>query len=151
MRMQGCNSNGELLSSMVAEHAPVRYADDTPSMTRQEFAKDCDINVLMAHYDKNAIVPPMNSKEPQYFDASSVPDFREALDIAREANEAFMRVPAIVRKELDNDVHEFVKYAADPANVDNMRKWGLAEPAPVETAPMRVQVVSPPTSDPPEA
>lgn len=148
MRTQGCNCHGELLSSMVTHHEPVRFVDDTPSMTRQEFAKDCDINVLMAHYERNAILPPTNNREPAYFDASGVPDFREALDIARDAHEAFMRVPANVRKELDNDVFKFVEYCQDEANSENLRKWGLSKPLPVEAAPMRVEVVNPPTPDP---
>jgi len=147
MRTKGYNGNGELLSSFYVAHDSVAYRDDTPSMTRQEFADDCDINVLMAHYERNAVLPPSNSKSPAYFDASAVPDFREALDIAREAEEAFMRVPAVVRKELDNDVHKFVEYANDPANVENLRKWGLVEPLPVEPAPMRVQVVPDPAAE----
>lgn len=144
MRRQGCNSDGVVLSAMCVEHAPVMFVDDTPSMTRQEFAKECDINVLMAHYEKNAVMPPVNGREPAYFDASTVPDFREALDIAREAQDAFMRVPAATRKELDNDVHRFVEYAQDPANLEQMRKWGLAEPAVVPAGPMKVEVVNPP-------
>lgn len=148
MRRQGHNANGELLSAAYVEHAPVMFSDDTPSMTRQEFAAECDINVLMASYEKNAVLPPTNGKDPQYFDASNVPDFREALDIAREAQEAFMRVPAATRKELDNDVHQFVEYAADPANLEQMRKWGLAEPEKVADGPMKVEVVNPPSPPP---
>jgi len=152
MRKQGCNANGEVMSSAYVEHAPVVFSDDTPSMTRQEFAKECDINVLMAHYEKNAIMPPTNGREPAYFDASSVPDFREALDIAREAQEAFLRVPAATRKELDNDVHKFVEYAQDPENLPQMRKWGLAEPEKVPDGPMKVEVVNPlPSSSAPPA
>lgn len=142
-RHQGHNAVGETMSSAFVEHAPVFEVNEEPSMTRQEFAGDCDINVLMAHYERNAVVPPQNQREPMYFDASEVPDFRTSLDIAREASEAFMRVPAVVRKELDNDVYKFVEYAQDPANLDQMRKWGLAEPAPVEPGPMRVEVVNP--------
>lgn len=148
MRRQGHNANGEVISAAYAVHDPVRFEDNTPSMTRQEFARECDINVLMAHYEKNAVMPPVNGKEPAYFDASSVPDFREALDIAREAQEAFMRVPAATRKELDNDVHQFVDYASDPVNLPQMRKWGLAEPEKAPDSPMKVEVVNPPSIPP---
>lgn len=146
MRKQGHNSVGEVMSSAYVEHVGIEYVNDEPSMTRQEFAAECDINVLMAHYEKNAVLPPQNRREPQYFDASEVPDFREALDIAREAHDAFMRVPAIVRKELDNDVYRFVEYCQDEKNAENLRKWGLAAPAKVADAPLRVEVVNPPAS-----
>lgn len=148
MYKQGLNGNGEVLRNFYVEHDHPGITIDGPSMTRQEFADECDINVLMAHYEKNAVLPPTNSKQPSYFDASGVPDFREALDIAREAEEAFMRVPAIVRKELDNDVYKFVEYAQDPANTEQLKKWGLIDPDVVPPAPMRVEVVNPPTPDP---
>lgn len=143
---QGCNANGEVMSGMFVEHDPVDYHDDTPSMTRQEFKDECDINILMTQYERNGALPSMNAKEPSYFDASAVPDFRAALDQAREAEEAFMRVPAALRKELDNDVYRFVEYCQDPANVDTLRKYGLVDPAPQEPPPMRVEVVTPPAA-----
>lgn len=145
MRRHGYNGAGELYSSLYVAHDAVAHGNDEPSMTRQEFAADCDINVLMAHYEKNAIVPPQNKLQPQYFDASSVPDFRDALDIAREAQDAFMRVPAVVRKELDNDVYKFVEYAQDEGNLEQLRKWGLAEPLKPPEGPMKVEVVNPPS------
>lgn len=148
-RKQGCNAVGEVLSGFHVDHGSVAFVDDTPSMTRQEFVAECDINILMAHYEKNAILPPQNRKEPQYFDASEVPDFRDSLDMAREAHEAFMRVPAQLRKELDNDVYKFVEYCQDPQNIEVLRKYGLAAPEKVPDAPMRVEVVNPPAS--PEA
>lgn len=148
MRRHGLNANGEFLSSMFVEHDAVGTPNGQPSMTRQEFAAECDINVLMAHYEKNAIMPPQNKASPAYFDATEVPDFREALDIARNAMEAFMRVPAAARKELDNDVHRFVEYAQDEANLPQLRKWGLAEPEKVPEGPMRVEVVNPPSAPP---
>lgn len=150
-RAQGCNAVGECWSSMFVVHEPVVFVNAGPSMTRQEFAAECDINVLMAHYEKNAVLPPTNRVDPQYFDASEVPDFRDALDIARQAQEAFSRVPAAARKELDNDVHKFVEYAQDEANLPQLRKWGLAEPEKAPIMPMRVEVVNPPSPPPASA
>lgn len=147
MRRHGHNACGEPYSSVYIDKPRDGYIDTTPSRTRQEFKDECDINILMAHYERNAVMPPQNGKTPQYFDASNVPDFRESLDIAREAQEAFMRVPAHVRKELDNDVYKFVEYAQDEKNIDQLRKWGLAEPLPEAPVPMKVEVVnSPPAS-----
>lgn len=148
MRKQGHNQVGEVIASAYVEHKPRKEVNNAPSMTRQEFAAECDINVLMAHYEKNAVLPPQSQKVPQYFDASEVPDFRDALDMARQAEEAFMRVPAQLRKELDNDVYRFVEFAQDPENLEVMRKYGLAEPAKAEAPPMRVEVINP--SPPPE-
>lgn len=144
MRTQGCNANGEPMSCVYVEHIRVYapYADD--GLTRQEFADECDINVLMAGYERTGVLNHFNGLQPQYFDASDVPDLQRAHDVTQAAQAAFMTLSAAVRKEFDNDPIRWASYAADPANVDQMRKWGLASPAPVDPPPMRVEVVPAP-------
>lgn len=154
MRLQGVNSDGEPLSSAVVEidrANPALYIDftDAVSLTRQEFAAECDINNLMAQYEKTGILPPgMNSDVPQFLDVTDLPDFRETQDILIQATAAFMALPAVVRKEFDNDAVKFVEFARDPENLPQMRTWGLAPPEKPQEQPMRVEVVNPP--EPPE-
>lgn len=113
-----------------------------PSMTRQEFAEECDVNALMARYEKTAVWPgPLRTTEPVYMDTTIVPNFREALDMLREANEAFMRLPAATRREFDNNAEKFVEFAQDPENRAKLVEWGLTEPEKVPEPPMRVEVV----------
>lgn len=142
MRHQGTNANGEPYGGFYVEHKRVQLDATKDGKTRQEFADECDINTLMARYEKSGIVSHVNRATPQYFDASDIPDLAQALAIVAHAEDAFMSLPAKVRKEFDNDPVQFVKYAEDPANVDQMREWGLAAPAPVPDAPMRVEVVN---------
>lgn len=113
------------------------YSDDTPSMTRQEFRDECDINTIMARYD-SYLADPMASlhTEPRYVDLVNTPStLMEAMAALKEGEDAFMRLPAIVRKEFDNDPIRFVDFACDPVNIDRMREWGLAPPAPPPAAP----------------
>lgn len=117
------------------------------SLTRQEFKDECDINNLLRKYTEQGIPPALRVGTPQYFDATDVPDFQTAMQVVIDAQEAFMKLPAAVRKELDNDPARFVEYAQDPENLPNMRKWGLAPPEKVPDAPMRVEVVNPPPGD----
>lgn len=144
MKLQGYNDNGEELRSFYVEPS-VRTGCDPggPSATRQEFADECDINVLMAKYEATGIMPPVNGRTPMFGDVSAVPDLRLALEQIEQATESFMSLPAVVRKEFDNDVVRFVEYASDPSNVDQMRKWGLATMPPPPAAPVRVEVVTP--------
>lgn len=102
------------------------------SMTRQEFADECDINVIMAQYDRTGVISHVNQREPVYFDFTEVPDFRSAMDMMIEADKAFMSLPANVRRDFDNDAKQFVDFASDSANLDKMREWGLAPPKPPE-------------------
>lgn len=97
-----------------------------PSLTRQEFADECDINVIMARYEKTGQLP-ANNAEPMYVDFTSVPtNLMDTMRFMDEAQAAFMTLPAKVRKEFDNDPAMFVDFAGDPENLDQMRAWGLA-------------------------
>lgn len=120
-----------------------------PSMTRQEFAEDCDINTIMAKYDGYLSDPLRSMRTPVYVDFTELPDtLMGTMALVQEASDAFYRLPAVVRREFDNDPVAFADFAADPANVGRMREWGLAAPEKPAERPMKVEVVS---SEPPAA
>lgn len=144
MFKQGLNGNGEPVRSMYVVREPIPYDTSKDGRTRQEYADDCDINILLARYEKAGIFDLYDAREKQYFDASNVPDLQESLTVMRQAETAFMSLPATVRREFDNDPLRFVLFAQDEANIDKMREWKLAAPAPVEPPPQRVEVVSMP-------
>lgn len=152
MRRHGYNSDGEILSSAYVEKDggnPAFNLDcsNLPSLTRQEFAEECDINSLMSRYEQTGILPSnINSAQPRYLDVSDVPDLRDALDHLANATTAFMALPAIVRKEFDNDPVKFIDFAQDKDNLPQLRTWGLAEPLPEPLAPQKVEIVNPPPS-----
>lgn len=123
------------------------------SMTRQEFADECDINQIMARYEKDGIWPPVaNDYVPVYVDFAAQPtDLMSAMQQMSDAEAAFMRLPAIVRKEFDNDAVRFVEYAANGDNLEQLRRWGLAEPEKAPDKPLQVEVVNPSPPIAPEA
>lgn len=128
-----------------------------PSLTRQEFAEECDINVLMARYDNAVYGGPNNLPPPpdamHYVDWTTQPStLLEYMDMMREAERAFMALPAAVRKEFDNDPVQFCDFASDPENLPQMRTWGLAAPEKVKDGPLEVRVVpEAPKAEPPPA
>ena len=122
--------------------------DFAPSMTRQEFADECDINTIMSRYEQAGAISHVNRAMPVYMDVTAVPDLRGALDAMREATLAFQSLPAVVRREFDNDPQKFVDFAQDPANLEKMRDWGLAPAAEVAPAPLKVEVVNTPPVEP---
>lgn len=135
------------LHSMYVPHARVQVKfDDEVSMTRQEFADESDINIIMQRYEKTGVMPTMNAnREPQYFDVTDMPtDFREAMDYMIAAEDAFMSLPATVRRDMGNDPANFVEFASKPENLAKMREWGLAPPAQEPAEPLAVRVVSEP-------
>lgn len=122
---------------------------DRPSLTRQEFKAECDINTIMARYETTGVISHIGKTTPQYVDVTGMPpDFASALAILADAEAAFSQLPAKVRREFDNDPVKFVEFAQDPANVDRMREWGLAEPLPPPAPVQKVEVVNPPQDAP---
>lgn len=146
MRFQGVNHNGEDLSSMYVDHEPALYGTDSggPSLTRQEFADDCDINTLMSQYERTGVLNHYNQAQPRYLDVSAVPDLASALIAVDEAKTAFMTLPASVRRDFDNDPVKFVEFAENPDNIEKLREWKLAPPIPEPTPPMEVKIVGEP-------
>lgn len=151
MRSQDCNSDGELIHDAFVQVDERVYAqtdldcqaaDD--GMTMQEFADECDINVLMQRYETTGVLNHYAKSAPQYIDLSDVPDLHTALAMLDVAQTAFMKLPAHVRREFDNDPAKFVDFAQDEKNADKMREWGLAKPLPEAPTPVKVEIINPP-------
>jgi len=130
------------LHSAFVPHAPVDEVNDKPSLTRQDMMEDCDINVLMDRFKDLGATPFSEQRVPQYLDLTIAPDdLAGAMRTFMEADQAFSDLPAVVRKEFDNDALRFVEYASDPGNLDKLREWGLAPPKAAPPAPIEVRVV----------
>lgn len=131
------------LSDFHKPHLAVGHSAGGPSLARQEFKEECDINEIMARYETTGILPPTGA-EPFYYDFTTLPtDLRGAMDVMREGGEAFMSLPAEVRRLFDNDPAWFVDYASNPEHLDQMRAWGLAAPEPAPSAPQGAPGASP--------
>lgn len=147
MRYHGTNSDGETLSSMYVEKISGEQfgldCSNLPSLTRQEFADECDINNLMAQYEKSGVISHVNRTPAQYLDLSETPDLQTAINMIRDAETAFMTLPAKTRAEFENNPVEFIKFAENPENLEKMREWKLAPPAPTEPPPQKVEVINP--------
>lgn len=142
MRYHGTNSDGEPLSSAYVEKDANCAAfgldcSNLPSLTRQEFADDCDINTLMARYEASGVISHINPRTPQYLDLSDVPDLQTAHQIIQDATREFMALPATTRAQFNNDPMAFVQFAENPDNIGKMREWGLAPAAAQKAEPSR--------------
>lgn len=96
------------------------------SLTVQSMAEDADINVIVHRFGITGKLPD-NPRVPSYGDFSEVTDYRSALEAVRNADEAFMELPARVRAEFDNDPQKLLAFASNPDNLPRMRELGLAK------------------------
>lgn len=98
---------------------------EDPSLTKQSEAASCDINKIMAKYERSGILQHVNANEAFYADVSNVPDYQAALEVVRKADDLFMSLPADIRARFDNDPAEYLKFVGDPANKELMGKLGM--------------------------
>lgn len=99
------------------------------SLCQASDARDMDINILMARFGATGQLP-ATMGNALFGDFSEVKDYRSAIDAIREAEEAFLDIPAKVRDEFRNDPQAFMEFVGKPENIPKLREWGLAKPAP---------------------
>lgn len=137
----------ELTDFYISNGVETGMGDWPPSLARQEFAEECDINGIMERYERTGVITHYSERAPEYLDLTDAPDLMTAMDVMQKAETAFMALPAKVRREFENDAVKFVEFASDASNLDKMREWGLAPPAVVET-PSSTAAVPPPAAPP---
>ena len=100
------------------------------TMTQQHMAADCDINNIMKKYEKTGIVSHLAKYKGDYQDFTVMPDFHTAMNTIREADEMFLTLPASIRDKFNNNPGEFVEFATDECNLDELIEMGLAHKRP---------------------
>lgn len=110
--------------------------------TKQSMKDDCDINLIVKRYEKTGALPDMIRSEPRYGDFSEVPTFQDALGIVHLAEEQFAALDAPLRRRFGNNPVEFLEFATNPSNIDEMIKLGLATAREIP-APIPVPAVAP--------
>lgn len=103
-----------------------------PSLTKQEFTQEVNINNIVAKYVQTGELP-FSSREPVYADVTKLPDYHEARNIVAKAEQTFEAFPAQVREKFKNDPQEMFKWASDPNNLKEAINAGLIGQKPNET------------------
>lgn len=111
--------------------------------TQQNMASETDVNAIMRKYEKTGILSHVARYAGQYGDFSAVPDYKTGLEMIMAADEMFASLPARIRDRFGNDPAQFIAFAQDPENLDEMRKMGLAPEQAEPPKPQLVQVVEP--------
>ena len=101
-----------------------------PSMTKQSFRDECDINNIMSKFEKTGLIEHQNRFKGDYGDFVDVRDYQASLDQVIAAEEMFDALPSKVRLQFDNDPSQFLAYAQDSKNHQGMIDLGLVKPDP---------------------
>ncbi len=97
--------------------------------TKQCHKEECDINKIMARFDRTGTISHLTKFEGVYADFSDF-DFHKQLNMLNRGEEIFDALPAEIRREFGQDPAAFFEYVNDPKNVDELRNKlpALAKP-----------------------
>lgn len=126
----------------MTERFPVVKKFNKPSRTRQSFADESNINKIMAKWRTTGIVPNLNVATPVYEDFSNSVEYMDALNAIASAQAVFANLPSKIRKHVDNDPAKFIAWAEDPANLDELKEFGLVAPEAEVLPPVAVVITN---------
>ncbi|UDN67609.1 internal scaffolding protein [robinz microvirus RP_74] len=103
-----------------------------PSLTKQEFQRECDINNIIKQYSTTGMLRHVSARASQgmYADLPDGVDFQESLHTVEAGRKAFMSLPSKTRARFSNDPGEFLAFCADAANLEEMKELGLVQEGP---------------------
>lgn len=113
-----------------------------PSMTKQSFADECDINKIMERYEKSGVMPE-GRRMYEFGDAISEYSYQESLNAVIFADQQFAELPARLRDRFGNDPVQLLKFLEDPKNRDEAVELGLVDAPSPAPEPMEVRIVDP--------
>lgn len=110
-----------------------------PSQTKQEFKNDCDINSIMAKYQRTGALTHFAKYSPFYDDISPC-DYQTAQNTLINARQMFDSLPSSIR-DLTKNPEGFLAFVQNPANKAKMEELGLtkAEPPLIKAPPAAPQ------------
>jgi len=106
----------------------IDFSQET-SLTKQSFTDECDINKIVARITRDGYDPSQYGV-PQYADVSNAPSFHEAMEIVTKGQQAFAQLPSIIRARFGNDPAQYLDFVANPENLPEMLKLGMATESP---------------------
>lgn len=111
----------------------------TDGRTKQCHADECDINKIMARFEKTGTISHLAKYEPVYGDFSDY-DFGEQTRQLTKGREIFDALPGEIRREFNQNPQAFFDFVNDPANKDDLlaKLPALAKPGTQLPAPANV-------------
>jgi len=93
-----------------------------PSLTQQDQAED--VNDLVRMFGITGKMP-TNMRIPKSGDFTGVGTYQECLQAVKEAENEFMKLPAVLREKFKHSPQNFITFIEDPKNAEEGEKLGL--------------------------
>lgn len=95
-----------------------------PTKTDQSFKDSCDVNFQLRRAHERGLLRHAKKFEGEYDDFPDF-DFQQAQFQIARAKTMFEQLPSNFRSRFENDPAKFLKWANDPASVEEMRSLGI--------------------------
>jgi len=128
---------------------PIRTHFPNPTMAKQSFQAECDINTIMKKYEATGLVTHTQTIQGSYGDYTHADDYHSSLNRVMAADAAFMALPSKIRLRFNNDAGDFLEFIEDPNNREEAESLGLISPSKPERSDIEAKPKSPaePTGD----
>lgn len=103
----------------------VQLICEDPSLTKQAFKDECDINRIMKKWLKTGVLTHVSTAAQTFRDVSQGSDYQDLMFKVIEVEDAFSSLPSDVRKKFRNDPVELLDFINDPKNTEEAVKLGL--------------------------
>jgi len=94
--------------------------------TEQCHRDECDINKIIAKYDRTGVLNHVNDFEARYEDLTGL-DYQTMLNTVANANSMFEGLPSEIRNQFANDPANFISFMDDKNNNEQMYEMGLKQ------------------------
>jgi len=94
--------------------------------TEQCHRDECDINKIIAKYDRTGVLNHVNDFEARYEDLTGL-DYQTMLNTVANANSMFEGLPSEIRNQFANDPANFISFMDDQNNNEQMYEMGLKQ------------------------
>jgi len=111
----------------VSNETGLQCLDESKAIQSAE--EEANINTIVRRFGISGELPNQVAM-PVSGDFTNIPDFHTAMNLVRQAQEEFVRVPAEIRARFNNDPGRFMAFFDDPANYDEALKLGLVNVRP---------------------
>ena len=110
---------------------PTMYdIEKNPSLTKQSFAKDANINTIMGRYTGSGRIGlsrEPRATQPMQGDFTTGKDFLEVQNKIAQANQSFQAMPSEIRNRFQNNPGKLLNFLEDKENHKEAVKLGLMQ------------------------
>lgn len=141
------------MRSVFIKHKRIRKEFPNPSLTKQSFREESEINNILAKYQKTGLIEHVAKHSPKYGELPDQAEFETAMNIIATANSMFEELPSSIRSRFENDAGQFLDFVSDENNIEELVTLGIldapeAPPEPLEPSPGPADPVTPKEPEP---